>query len=529
MLRKTVLSLKSPTGAFIAPLRCANANLFNKVQEKLAKNKKAPARHKAEESYLLTTKLYCGKCGALMFGESGVSHTGKMYTYYKCAAAKKKKTCDKKAVRKQWLEDLVVNETMKLVEDDASMNAIIAKVMELQNQESTDLPIYEKQLKETELGITNMLNAIQMGILTSSTKERLEALEDQRKELQARIAEERLAKPKMKEEFVRFWLLRFRKLDMTQPEQRQALVDTFINAIYLYDDKVLITFNYKEGTETVAFGEAVKAEKSSDMSVRGAPDIERKIVRFDVLSLCRKAAAHFLHTICTFAREEILGEQGSRQFSAFVCVHQPDGFKDLPTGDFCCRRLFVLPGLGCCRGQVLGVEVCFDLLGQLQPGLVLRVSVGVHQDRCRCMTCVALHRLEVTVRLQKLVGGTGVPQTVEHDLFKLWMLGSPQAVPFCQQLRRDGQAVRETKQLTAVAVLLRSVLLVLFELFKPCLKFLFQRFGHIQDTVGLLGLRLFQDERGLAALTPVREGVVDLIGVELFQSVLVGSLHGLAD
>ena len=90
------------------------------------------------------------------------------------------------------------------------------------------------------------------------------------------------------------WLLR---LDMTQPEQRQALVDTFINAIYLYDDKVLITFNYKEGTETVAFGEAVKAEKSSDMSSRGAPDIERQIERFGVLSLCRKAAAHRLH-IC---------------------------------------------------------------------------------------------------------------------------------------------------------------------------------------------------------------------------------------
>ena len=128
-----------------------------------------------------------------MFGESGVSHTGRMYTYYKCAAAKKKKTCDKKAVRKQWLEDLVVNATMKLVEDDASMNAI-----------------------------------------------------------------------------------------------------------YLYDDKVLITFNYKEGTETVAFGEAVKAEKSSDMSARGAPDFERQILRFGVLSLCRKAAAHFLHTVCTF-------------------------------------------------------------------------------------------------------------------------------------------------------------------------------------------------------------------------------------
>ena len=258
-----------------------SVELFDDVQEKIAKNKKAPARRKAEDDYLLTTKLYCGYCGALMFGESGVSHTGKMYTYYKCAAAKKKKTCDKKAVRKQWLEDLVVNETMKLVEDDASMNAIIAKVMELQNQESTDLPIYEKQLRETEVGITNMLNAIQMGILTSSTKERLEALEEQRKELQARIAEERLAKPKMKEEFVRFWLLRFRKLDMTQPEQRQALVDTFINSIYLYDDKVLITFNYKEGTQTITFEEAAEAASKgngSDLDCIPAPQKRQLLI-----------------------------------------------------------------------------------------------------------------------------------------------------------------------------------------------------------------------------------------------------------
>ena len=431
-------------------------DLFNKVQEKLVKNKKAPARHKAEESYLLTTKLYCGKCGALMFGESGVSHTGKMYTYYKCAAAKKKKTCDKKAVRKQWLEDLVVNETMKLVEDDASMNAIIAKVMELQNQESTDLPIYEKQLKETELGITNMLNAIQMGILTSSTKERLEALEDQRKELQARIAEERLAKPKMKEEFVRFWLLRFRKLDMTQLEQRQALVDTFINAIYLYDDKVLITFNYKEGTETVAFGEAVKAEKSSDMSARGAPENAVKSKDFMAFLFFWQSLhtfAHLLHTLqkshelfaslaqrvfrCT--KKNLLREEHPRQLAAFLCVHLPDGFKDHFTRDFCCHRRFVFRGFLRLRTcHILRVEVGFDLLGQLQPGLVLRVSVGVHQDGGGCMAGVALHRLEVTARLQQLVGGTGMAQTVEHDLLKLRVLCPPHTVPLGQNVRGNG-------------------------------------------------------------------------------------------
>ena len=72
-------------------------------------------------------------------------------------------------------------------------------------------------------------------------------------------------------------------------------------------------------------------------------------------------------------------------------------------------EIFAAAGFSFCRGQVLGVEVGFDLLGQLQPGLVLRVGVGVHQDSSRCVACVALNRLEVTVRLQELVGGTGMP------------------------------------------------------------------------------------------------------------------------
>ena len=162
----------------------------------------------------------------------------------------------------------MVNETMKLIQDDAVINSLVAAVMELQNKESTSLPLYEKQLRETETGIQNMLNAIQAGILTSSTKEDWIHSKPKRKTWKQRLPE-KLAKPAMKEEFVRFWLLHFRKLDLSQKEQRQALIDTFINAIYLYDDKVLITFNYKEGTETISFGEATEAaveQKSSGSS-----------------------------------------------------------------------------------------------------------------------------------------------------------------------------------------------------------------------------------------------------------------------
>ena len=99
--------------------------LFDRVQEKLEKNRKAPARHKAEDDYLLTTKLFCGYCGAYLCGESGTSRTGLVHHYYKCVSVKKKRTeCHKKPVRKDWIEDLVVRETMKMLMDDAAIEAL---------------------------------------------------------------------------------------------------------------------------------------------------------------------------------------------------------------------------------------------------------------------------------------------------------------------------------------------------------------------------------------------------------------------
>ena len=230
-------------------------DLFDRVQEKLAKNKKAPARHKAEDDYLLTTKLFCGMCGAMMFGECGTGRNKVVHHYYKCATAKRFKTCKKKTVRKEWLEDLVIAETMKLIQDDAVIDAIVAEVMELQDQENTTLPLLEKQMREVENGIENMLNAIQAGVLTNSTKSRLEKLEAQQKELEVRIAEEKITQPRLSENQVRFWLTRFRKLDSNVKSHRETLINTFVNAVYLYDEKVLITFNYKDGTKTITFDE----------------------------------------------------------------------------------------------------------------------------------------------------------------------------------------------------------------------------------------------------------------------------------
>ncbi len=227
-------------------------DLFERVQQRIEKNRKAPARFKAEEDYLLTTKLFCGHCGAYLCGESGTGRNGTTHRYYKCVSVKKKRTdCKKKPVRKQWIEDLVIQATKDMLSNDATIEAIIATVLDLLDRENMNLPLYEQQLKETEAGIENLLNAIQQGILTKSTKTRLEELESTKEELEIKILNEKLAKPKIEPEFLRMYLLKFRQLERDKEEHRKMLVDTFINAIFLYDDKLVITFNYRDGSKTI--------------------------------------------------------------------------------------------------------------------------------------------------------------------------------------------------------------------------------------------------------------------------------------
>ena len=263
-------------------------DLFERVQEKIEKNKKAPARHKAEDDYLLTTKLFCGYCGAYMCGESGRGRNGSVHRYYKCVSVKKKRTeCKKKAVKKDWIENLVISQTMRLVNDEETVKAIAAMLLDMQERENTNLPLLTEQLREAQRGIDNLLNAIQQGIFTKSTKSRLEELEAAKEELEIRIANEKLVKPKLTEEQILFYLHKFRVLDMSKQSHRQRLIDTFINRIYLYDDKLVITFNHKDGAQTVTLGDIETAlaeqENGSDLVSSAVPKAGNAVRRFLLL------------------------------------------------------------------------------------------------------------------------------------------------------------------------------------------------------------------------------------------------------
>lgn len=245
-------------------------DLFDRVQQRLEANRKAPARHKAEDDYLLTTKLFCGTCGAMMVGESGTSASkGRKYHYYRCVNTKKHKTCNAKhkSVRKIPLENAVVSAVMAKVMNDDFVEYIADRVLEIQGMESSELPALRQQLAETERGIENMLNAIQMGIINQSTKQRLDELEERKKEIELRIIQEEIKKPMLSREDVTFWICRFRKLDVSRLEERRRLIDSFVNSVTIFDDYLLITFNYKDGETRLDF----KDIESSDLQSVGGP------------------------------------------------------------------------------------------------------------------------------------------------------------------------------------------------------------------------------------------------------------------
>ena len=245
-------------------------DLFNRVQERMAANKKAPAKHKAEDEYLLTTKLFCGKCQCYMVGESGTGRN-KVHRYYKCASVKNHKGCDKKTVKKEWIENLVIEQIKKLIFDDELIEKLADTVMKLQSKENTALPLLKKRFADTQKSIDNMLDAIQQGILTASTKERLESLEKQKSELSVQIIKEEMAKPTLSREQIIFWFHRFRKLNTRRLDHRRRLIDSFVNAIFLYDDRITFTFNYKDGTKTINFTELEKSGLGSDINALAAP------------------------------------------------------------------------------------------------------------------------------------------------------------------------------------------------------------------------------------------------------------------
>ena len=245
--------------------------LFDRVNERMQKNKRASAKNKASEPYILTTKLFCGDCKTMFVGDSAKKKDGTYYRSYKCAASKRHE-CNMKAVRKDWIEDFVIDKLVKFIFDDDAANRIADDVITLLNKENVIIPALKSQLGEVRKAIDNILKAIEMGIITRSTKERLEELEAEEERLKNNIQAEEYSSPKLTKEQIVFTLTRFRTLDMRVTKNKERLVDALVKSILIYNDRIVFNLTYKdEPVEIPTKDEIIDAESSSDIKALASP------------------------------------------------------------------------------------------------------------------------------------------------------------------------------------------------------------------------------------------------------------------
>ena len=262
-----------------------DTDLFEAVQRKIDANKRAPGAGKAKVDYLLQGKAYCGHCGAPLVGESGKSKTGAVHHYYACAVKKKSHGCKKKNERKQPLEYYIVERTVNYIltpeRIDFVADALVKKYESDFN--ASGAANLEKTInrldREISDAVDNLLVFTGNKPVQDKIAEKIETLSAQKQDAEADLATMRIAmKHALKKEDYVKWLSSFRGGDPLDEKYQKRIIDTFINAVYVFDDKLVTYYNVKD-EEQVGYEEMLddltEEEKSSDLVDCAPPNLSK--------------------------------------------------------------------------------------------------------------------------------------------------------------------------------------------------------------------------------------------------------------
>ncbi len=246
---------------------------FYKTQKLLQTNQRAPFARWTKADYILTNKLFCGSCGAMMIGESGTSKTKARYNYYTCTNHKHQRTCGRKAIRQDLIEPYVLEKTQEMIMDDEVLTFIVDNVWDFyqrQDQTRDKITALEAQRKEAENAVNNLMRAIEAGMpLTEMTKNRLSELDAQMTAINTALAQTQLDGGfRLQKEHIQFFLEGFRNLDYSDRQCQQRLIDVFVNSIYVTDDELVLNFNFGGDKATLKFPQFKAAQEAGVFDCR---------------------------------------------------------------------------------------------------------------------------------------------------------------------------------------------------------------------------------------------------------------------
>lgn len=219
-------------------------NTFEKCQKRMQNNKKAPAKSKAPEEYLLTGKLFCGHCNEQMIGFSGYGKNKNKYCYYMCKSGKKKE-CKTKLTSKDLLESTVINETLKIL-TDTNIEKIAKKIVKLcekNNSSNIRLKSLEIEQQKIEKEIENLVKVLEKGMIDDIIITRISNKKNELDIIQHQIESEKILKSMISFEEVKKFLVSFKNGNIMDIQYKRSLINVFINKIILNENKLTILYN----------------------------------------------------------------------------------------------------------------------------------------------------------------------------------------------------------------------------------------------------------------------------------------------
>lgn len=222
-----------------------DADLFKTTQEKLRRSQ-MNAANKAKVNYLLSGKMYCSQCGALLSGHTAKDGRNKHeYSRYHCGTRRRAGDCDLKAINKDFIENLVIKDLQKNLLNPLSIQSLADQVLEfyenMKKTDTIDVKAFRGKSSEVQKKIDNIIDHIASGTASKALTDRLSKLEQEKAEIETIIRE--ATRKSVKLNISRDMVVQYLEKDIVSlknknPEDLKKIIQTYVKKVVVSQETV---------------------------------------------------------------------------------------------------------------------------------------------------------------------------------------------------------------------------------------------------------------------------------------------------
>lgn len=238
-----------------------SSELYQQAMSKRHTNKRVNFK-KNSNVYILSSLIYCGKCGGKYTGSTSIHKRGdKEYRngFYVCTNRNKLTKCDNHRIKQELIENNVINSLINKILNGQSVEEVVNRVkieyQKLRNENFNEKTVLENQLKKIQKELDNLVDLIaQTG--NDRLVKKLELLEAQEDDIKSKLdfinkTTLNISDEKIKEIFTADINL----LANGSKEQIKKIISKYIKRITIFDEHFIIDYSFDNVSKECSFSQ----------------------------------------------------------------------------------------------------------------------------------------------------------------------------------------------------------------------------------------------------------------------------------